>query len=303
MIEINNVFFSCKNTKIDEKIILNNINLSIQAGESVLLAGNNGSGKTSLLKILTSEITPLVGTTKIDNHNIVEFSREEIFKTITLISGKLSDFIIDNFTFIENIYLYTMHDNRISPFFGMNKTRKLEIIDTIKSLNLGINVDEIADRKISELPNFYKHILILMIGLIKQPKILLIDDVFSEIDGSDIEHVFPILTKICDSHKFTTLITTDNPYLINKICNKVIILSNGKIVLDEKSGNIDNSKIVALFKNHFQAALNKKKASDIQPKVEIEQKSHPSTSDDMGTNSQVIIKNKKLSSATEDDIK
>jgi len=256
MININNLFFSCKSERIDEKIILNNINLSIESGQSVILAGNNGSGKTLLFKVITGEIIPLIGNIKIDGKNITEFSKTELAQTISMVNGKLENFIVNNLTFIENIYLYTMQHNKISMINGIDKARKLSLIDDIKKMDLGIDIDSIATKKVSELPNYYKHLLLILIAIVNNPKILILDDIFADIDVNDLEYVFPVVKKICDLKKFTVILSTDNTYIIGKICDRIIVLSNGIIVFDEKSGNnLDIQKITDMFNHHLKKAL------------------------------------------------
>jgi len=257
MINISNLFFSYKSDRINERIILNNINLSIEPGQSLILAGNNGSGKTALLNMLCGNITPLIGDIKINGRNISEYSREELQKTVSIVDGNLGNFIVNDLSFLENIYLYTMQYNKISLIKGIDQARKLMIVDEIKKMDLGIDLDSIANKKVSDLPNYYKHLLLVLIAIVNNPKILILDDIFADIDINDIEKVFPVVKKICLSKKFTVILSTDNTYIINRICDRILVLSNGIIVYDEKNSNaLDIKKITGFFNHHLEKAIN-----------------------------------------------
>jgi ABC-2 type transport system ATP-binding protein len=216
IITIDNV---CKNYKT--KKALDNISLSIKEGELFGLLGINGAGKTTLIKILCGLTRKSSGTIMINNFNldieidkikeIIDISPQE-----TAVANNLT--VKENLEFFANIY-------NTNDFNTIN-----EIIDIF-------NLNEVLHQRAKTLSGGYKRRLSIAIALISKPKILFLDEPTLGLDVFARRELWNIIKKL---QKNITIILTSH-YLeeIENLCDRVAILSNGKLL---NSGTIEELK-------------------------------------------------------------
>jgi ATP-binding cassette subfamily B protein len=134
-IVIENVSFRYK---MDHKLVLDNVSISIPANKTVALIGKNGSGKTTMVKLLCGFYQPISGKILFDDIDTGKLNPEEIRKNITAV---FQDFALYNLTAAENIALGNIHSN-----FDLEK---------VKEAAQKAGVDDIIEK----LPNGYANLL------------------------------------------------------------------------------------------------------------------------------------------------
>ena len=229
IITIDNV---CKNYK--SKKALDNVSLSIKQGELFGLLGVNGAGKTTLIKILCGLTRKTSGTITINNFNldkeidkikeIIDISPQE-----TSVANNLT--VKENLEFFANIY--NNHDaNTIN-----------EIVDIF-------NLNEVLNQRAKTLSGGYKRRLSIAIALISKPKILFLDEPTLGLDVFARRELWNIIKKL---QKNITIILTSH-YLeeIENLCDRVAILSNGKLL---KTGTIEEIKQITNTQNFEDAFI------------------------------------------------
>lgn len=228
IITINNV---CKSYK--SKKALDNVCLEIEQGELFGLLGVNGAGKTTLIKILCGLTRKTSGSVMINGYNldkdidkikeIIDISPQE-----TAIASNLT--VKENLEFFAHIY---------------NKEATEITNEIVKDLNLG----DVLNQRAKTLSGGYKRRLSIGISLISQPKILFLDEPTLGLDVFSRRELWQIIKKL---KKKTTIILTSH-YLeeIEHLCEKVAILSNGKIM---RVGTIEEIKQIT-NKDSFEEAF------------------------------------------------
>lgn len=228
IITINNV---CKSYK--SKKALDNVCLEIEQGELFGLLGVNGAGKTTLIKILCGLTRKTSGSVVINGYNldkdidkikeIIDISPQE-----TAIANNLT--VKENLEFFAHIY---------------NKEATEITNEIVEDLNLG----EVLNQRAKTLSGGYKRRLSIGISLISQPKILFLDEPTLGLDVFSRRELWQIIKKL---KKKTTIILTSH-YLeeIEHLCEKVAILSNGKIM---RVGTIEEIKQIT-NKDSFEEAF------------------------------------------------
>ena len=229
IITIDNV---CKNYK--SKKALDNVSLSIKQGELFGLLGVNGAGKTTLIKILCGLTRKTSGTITINNFNldkdmdkikeIIDISPQE-----TSVANNLT--VKENLEFFANIY-NNNDDNTIN-----------EIVDIF-------NLNEVLNQRAKTLSGGYKRRLSIAIALISKPKILFLDEPTLGLDVFARRELWNIIKKL---QKNITIILTSH-YLeeIENLCDRVAILSNGKLL---KTGTIEEIKQITDTQNFEDAFI------------------------------------------------
>lgn len=241
MISIKNLNFVYKN-----KVIFNNLNLEIKTGEFVFIIGKSGSGKTTLIKILSGLIKDKFDI-KIDNIKINEIEKIRKIMNVSF-EGLNTIFITD--TVREELELKLKNLN----------TPKEEINKQIKKITKYLEIENILECEPNSLSGGEKELVKIAATLLGNPKIIILDECTSMLDGITKEKVYKYLKKINRENK-TTIICTTNDMDDLLYGKRIIMLGNEKIKLDSKINKaFENEKI---FKENnlelpFMASLSNK---------------------------------------------
>jgi len=229
IITINNV---CKNYKT--KKALDNVSLTIKEGELFGLLGVNGAGKTTLIKILCGLTNKTSGNIMINNFNL-DKEIDKIKEIIGISPQETS--VANNLTVKENLEFFA------NVYNNNNANTINEIIDIF-------NLNEVINQRAKTLSGGYKRRLSIAIALISKPKILFLDEPTLGLDVFARRELWNIIRKL---QKDITIILTSH-YLeeIENLCNRVAILSNGKLL---KTGTIEELKQITKTQNFEDAFI------------------------------------------------
>ena len=206
------LYFSKKNKRKDTVLhVLQDINLSIEKGESVALIGTNGSGKSTLLKLMTKIIYPNKG--KITTNG-------KLTSLLELGAG-----FHDDFTGRENIYFN-------ASIFGLTKKEIDEKVDEIIEFS---ELQEFIDNPVRTYSSGMYMRLAFSVAINVQADILLIDEILAVGDQHFQEKCFNKLKELKESGK-TIVIVTHSMNQVKQFCDRAIWLYKGKVKMD---GNVD----------------------------------------------------------------
>ncbi len=211
------------NYNISGKNIFHKLDLSIESGKFVALIGENGVGKTSLLKILTGQIIT-DASIKIDDIKVNKFNIEEISKRIAVINSYNEYF---SKTVIEEI----LQEKRQVSIYDVNKVRKL--LDSFDLLYL----EKMPVQNLSYAEN---QIIALIKAIIKNPKIIILDNAFSKLDIDKREELLNYLTTYCKNNKITIISATNNTSEL-KYYDRVILIKYQNIFFDGTYNELINT--------------------------------------------------------------
>jgi heme exporter protein A len=219
----------------DNKLILRGIDLSITQGETVAILGPNGAGKSTLLKVLATLIKPTSGLVKI---NGLDLKKDHI--EVKKMFGYLphSSLLYDHYTPLENLVFF-------GNLYGVkdveNRARKL-----VNEVGLSFFINE-------PVKNFSRGMIqriAIARAIIHEPKIMLLDEPHTGLDQGAIT----ILNNVVLSMKekgCTTLMVTHDFKQAAAICDRIIIVKNGKIADDFKI----NSQSLSLVSEKYQVLV------------------------------------------------
>ena len=222
----------CKNYKA--KKALDNVSLTIKEGELFGLLGVNGAGKTTLIKILCGLTRKTSGTIKINNYNL-DKEIDKIKEIIDISPQETS--VANNLTVKENLEFF-------ANIYNNNDANTInEIVDVF-------NLNEVINQRAKTLSGGYKRRLSIAIALISKPKILFLDEPTLGLDVFARRELWNIIRKL---QKDITIILTSH-YLeeIESLCDRVAILSNGKLL---KIGQIEELKRMTNTQNFEDAFI------------------------------------------------
>lgn len=233
MIEINQL-----TKQADNKSILRGFDLLIQKGETVAILGPNGAGKSTLLKVLATLIKPTTGQVRIKGLDIKK-NQIEIKKLFGYLPH--SSLLYDHYSPFENLSFF-------GSLYGIDHAEQ-RAVQLVKEVGLSFFLNE-------PVKNFSRGMIqriAIARAIIHEPEILYLDEPHTGLDQAAIS----ILNKVILSMKqkgTTTLMVTHDFKQAAEICDRIIILKNGKIAEDfqlkERTLDFVNQK----YKHHMEGA-------------------------------------------------
>lgn len=214
---------------VNEKLVLDHLNLEIPAGQFVTLLGANGSGKSTLFHSILGRLFPDSGCIFLGDEDI---TRQKDYKRAFHIGCLYQNPLrgtAPNMTIEENLALaYTRKASR--SFFAVNKKDSSYFRELLSELNMGL--EDRMKTKMGLLSGGQRQAASLLMATIAQPKLLLLDEHTAALDPGAAEKVMAVTEKITARDKITTLmITHDMDYALS-IGERTIMLDAGHIVLD-----------------------------------------------------------------------
>lgn len=224
---------SKKQMKLDKttskiKVAVSDLSFSVYKGEIYGLLGPNGAGKTTTLRCISTLISPTQGDIIVDGASVNK-NAEEVRKKIAFLTSdlKLEEFFTPNYMFD---YYSTLH--HIEP--NVIKERKEYLFD-----KFGIN--KFAEVKIGELSTGMKQKTSLAVSLCHDPDIIIFDEPTNGLDVLTSKIVTDFLLELKEKGK-TIIVSTHIFSLIEKICDRVGIIINGKMVKEDDLTSLTKEK-------------------------------------------------------------
>lgn len=209
-VEMSNVGFSYN----DLYPALSNINLQILSGEKVCLMGGEGSGKSTILKLLTGTYSDFTGNIMINKIPINNYNKESLRANTGVY---LSQQDIFQGTLEENLTLGndTIDRNDVLPLF-----QKVGLMNFLGSLKDGFDTE--LDPSGGKLSGSVVRKLLLVRSLVHQPSLILLEDPMSGLDEAAREQIQQLLL---DRNNPATVIVSSNDEAFARRCDKIIYVS------------------------------------------------------------------------------
>ena len=211
----------------NEFYALKDVSFSVNKGEFVVIIGKSGSGKSTLLHLMAGLDKPSDGRVMINNQDIYDFSDKEL----TIFRRKYIGFVYQFYNLIpvlnvkENILLPALLDGR--------KVSDKRFLDLIKSLGLMGKETMFPN----DLSGGQQQRVAIGRALINRPKIILADEPTGNLDSKNSKYVVKLLRFYNKRFKQTIVMVTHDLSLA-KGADRVITMSDGKIIKDEVNGKV-----------------------------------------------------------------
>lgn len=208
MLEIKNLKKS-----YDGNIILQNINLNIEEGDIVSILGPSGCGKTTLLNLI-------LGLTDADEGAII-FNGKEI--TSVPMEQRGFNIVFQDYALFPNLNVYQ------NVTYGLRNNPKISTTQEVEELIDLLGLREHLHKKIEQLSGGQKQRTALARTMVMKPKILLLDEPLSALDGVIKESIKEKIKQIARDYRLTTIIVTHDPEEALTLSDKVLIVNEGEI--------------------------------------------------------------------------
>lgn len=230
MLEIKNVYKVFNPNTVNEKVALNNLNLTLNDGDFVTVIGGNGAGKSTMLNAICGVWRLDAGKIVIDGVDVTAMPEHRRAKFLGRVFqdpmlGTAADMNIE-----ENLALAARRGSSRGLGWGIRKSEREEYRELLASLELGLENRMTA--KVGLLSGGQRQAITLLMASMRRPKLLLLDEHTAALDPKTAAKVLALSDKIVEENKLTTLMITHNMKDAIAHGNRLIMMHEGRVILD-----------------------------------------------------------------------
>lgn len=225
--------------------VLDDFHLELYEGESLVVMGKSGSGKSVMIKCLVGLVQPDIGTIEIMGKNMMTLEQEELDEIRTevgfLFQGSA---LYDSMSVRENLEFPL---RRHTKKFGKIKDATPMVLEALKSVGLENAVDLMPN----ELSGGMKRRIALARTLILKPKIILYDEPTTGLDPITSKEIIQLMKSIQKTYKTSSIVITHDIDCARVVADRMILLIDGKNYIEGTFNSIAQSedpKVKAFFK-------------------------------------------------------
>ncbi len=226
MISVDNV-----SRRYGDFLAVDQVSFDIQGGEIVGLLGHNGAGKTTIMKMLSGYLEPSGGAISIDGHDLEQQPRQ-----VQQILGYLP----------ENLPVYP--DMHVADYLDYAATLKgLAGSQRIDAIRQAVRDTELAGKltdPINTLSRGYKQRVGVAQAILGQPRVLILDEPTNGLDPSQTQHMRDLICGIAETA--TVILSTHIMQEVDAICQRALILNQGRLALNENLSDLRASRSIIL---------------------------------------------------------
>lgn len=232
MLQVNDIHKTFNKGTVNEKKALDGLSLTLKEGDFVTVIGGNGAGKSTLLNALAGVWSVDAGNIVIDGIDLTYTPEHKRAKYLGRVfqdpmMGTAADMGID-----ENLALAARRGKFRGLSSGVTHKEREKYKELLKTLNLGL--ENRITSKVGLLSGGQRQAVTLLMATLKKPKLLLLDEHTAALDPKTADKVLKTTNDIVNKHNLTTLMITHNMRDAIATGNRLIMMNNGKIILDIK---------------------------------------------------------------------
>lgn len=233
----------------NENHVLKGIDLTIHQGDFVTIIGGNGAGKSTLLNIIAGNFPVDEGTIALNGQDVTKKKMEARSKEIGRVFQDPRTGTATGLTIEENMALALRRGKHKRLFkMGIRKTEKDFFQEQLKRLEL--NLENRLKSEVGLLSGGQRQALTLLMATLVTPKLLLLDEHTAALDPKTSASVLALTNQVVQESDLTTFMITHNMEDALKYGNRLIMLHDGKIVVDvagEEKAHLSVSDLLTLF--------------------------------------------------------
>ncbi|WGS38387.1 ABC transporter ATP-binding protein [Bacillus velezensis] len=203
--------------KYDDFTAVNNISLTVEAGEVFGLLGPNGAGKSTMVSMISTVLAPTSGTIKVDNKSLKE-KPIEIKKIMGVVPQDLA--LYETLSAKDNL-------NFFGSLYGLKGKKLKERTDEV------LEIIELTDKKnqnVSEFSGGMKRRVNIGVALMNNPKLLILDEPTVGIDPQSRNHILETVKRLNKEKGMTVIYTSHYMEEVEYLCEKVAIVDHGSLI-------------------------------------------------------------------------
>ena len=256
MLKITNLQKTFNPGTVNAKTALCGLNLTVNDGDFVTVIGGNGAGKSTMLNAIAGVWKPDYGTVELDGvdvTNMPEYKRAQFLGRVFQdpMKGTAPDMEI-----AENLAIAARRGTKRRLVWGVRKAERQEYKKLLATLELGL--EDRLSTKVGLLSGGQRQAVTLLMATLRRPKLLLLDEHTAALDPKTAAKVLEITDKLVTENNLTTLMITHNMHDAIAHGNRLIMMHEGRVVVDisgEEKKKLTIPQLLDLFGQASGSAL------------------------------------------------
>ena len=248
MLEVNNIYKTFNVGTVNQKTALNGVSLHLKEGDFCTVIGGNGAGKSTLLNAVAGVWPVDQGSISVGGIDLTHMPEHKRAKYIGRVFQDPMMGTAASMQIEENLALAARRGKSRTLRAMITKAEREEYIERLKILDLGL--EERLTSKVGLLSGGQRQALTLLMASLVKPKLLLLDEHTAALDPKTAAKVLDATEKIVSRDNLTTLMITHNMKDAIAHGNRLIMMYNGKIVIDvagEEKKKLTVPQLLELF--------------------------------------------------------
>lgn len=218
MIEITNLEIGYK-SKGKHNTVFKGINLHLHAGDLVGLIGDNGIGKSTLLKTITANLAPLAGDIKINNKPGSQFTAQQLAQLLSIVvTEKIGGF---------NLTVWDVVATGRTPYINIFGKLTPEDETIVGKALEQLNLFPLKDKLIDELSDGQRQKVMIAKSLAQQTPIIVLDEPTAFLDHTSKHHLFATLKQLCAEQGKLIIVSSHDLELMKAYINRSVTMAEG----------------------------------------------------------------------------
>ncbi|HZI60336.1 MAG TPA: ATP-binding cassette domain-containing protein [Pyrinomonadaceae bacterium] len=224
----------------DELVILDNLSFKVMKGETKIILGGSGGGKSTIIKIVLGLLKPDSGQVLVDGEDITEHSEEQMISVRKKIGMVFQEgALFDSLSVYDNV-AYRLHEQGVP---------EEEVEPEVRRMLRFVNLEDAIDKMPIELSGGMRRRVGIARALIGDPKIVLFDEPTAGLDPPTARTICELAMKLRDLEDVSSIFVTHEMNNLHYICSEYAVVDDDGKVVFEREGErlcLINSKVMMM---------------------------------------------------------
>ena len=240
MIKLSNIDKIYNKGTVNETQLFNNFNFEVKENDFISIVGSNGSGKTTMLNIICGSVPVDKGDITINGNSIVKIKEYKRYRKIGRVYQDPAMGTCSSMTILENMALADNKGKLFGLSMGTNRKRINYYKELLSQLNLGL--EDKLGVQVGLLSGGQRQAMALLMSVMTPIDILILDEHTAALDPKTAEIIMELTDKVVREKKLTTIMVTHNLMYALKYGNRLVMMHEGKAIMDLNEEEKKNAK-------------------------------------------------------------
>ncbi|GCD10900.1 ABC transporter ATP-binding protein [Clostridium tagluense] len=229
MLKIQDLSKSFYNSYLGENVLFKHINLEVKQGEFIIIIGSNGTGKSTLLNIISGLVKETSGNIFLEGNDLTKMPEYKRTENISRVFQNSSLGTCPTMTVRENLSL-ALNKGKLINLKNCLRYKTKELEELLNGVSLDLK--KLLDVEVKYLSGGQRQALSLIMAGLSTPKLLLLDEHTAALDPKTSKEIMELTQKIVKEKNITTIMITHNLKDALQYGTRLIMLHKGEVILD-----------------------------------------------------------------------